>query len=284
MKSFYAILKLSPNIATEDSVAIGVLLFDGCKFRYHFSEQKKRVAFKLLGDKNVNVNFLLNQIVEKCKMINSDKDEVKLFYKFDKLSEISHFEYLSKYSNGLIQFSKPKPLYEEIDDLAFDKFVQFLFSESIFKNDTEKLDSLSLSRKIIEKKLIRKIDQKVHTHYKFKPELFPSIYFSYEMDCIGINGALIGAKSLSFDKSVQSIDKKISHYFTLLSSLSSKYNKSLKDNNFYLISEEPKDLGSKEHKLWESIHYNELISVIHPEESDKVADLIIDKKATKFLD
>lgn len=160
----------------------------------------------------------------------------------------------------------------------------FLFNEPVHK--ALKLDdtsSLNLSKGLIERKLISKVNKNVHTNYKFIPEVFPSIYFSYEMDCIGLNGSLIGAKSLSFEKSVQSLDKDISHYFTLISSLSSKYNKSLKDNSFYLISEEPGMIGSKEHKLWESVGLNELISVIHLEESNKVADKIIEKKAAKFL-
>lgn len=284
MKSFYSILKLSPNIATEDSVAIGMLLFDGEKFRYYFSDKKKRLANNLLDDKNVNLNFIVNQVIEKCNSINSDKEELKFFYKFDRLSDISYFDYLSNYSNGLIQFSKPKGLYEEINDSAFEKLINFLFKEPIHKSFMIADNEFTLSRNIIERKLINKVDKKVHTHYRFKPEVFPSIYFSYEMDCIGLNGSLIGAKSLSFDKSLQVIDKDISHYFTLISSLTSKYNKSLKDNNFYLISEEPEKVGSKEHKLWESVRYNELISVIHPEESNKVADLIIEKKASKFLD
>lgn len=284
MKSFYSILKLSPNIATEDSVAIGILLFDGKKFRTFFSDKKKRLANNLLDDKNVNLNFIVNQIIEKCNAVNSDKEELKLFYKFDKLSEISYFDYLSNYSNGIIQFSKPKPLYEVMNDIAFEKLINFLFNESLYKNYLVASSELSLYRNVVERKLINKVDKKVHTHYKFKPEVFPSIYFSYEMDCIGLNGSLIGAKSLPFDKSAQSLDKDISHYFTLISSLTSKYNKSLKDNNFYLISEEPEKIGSKEHKLWESVRYNELISVIHPEESNKVADLILEKKATKFLE
>ena len=284
MKSFYSILKLSPNIATEDSVAIGLLLFDGKKFRTYFSDKKKRLANNLLDDKNVNLNFIVNQIIEKCNTVNSDKEELKLFYKFDKLSEISYFEYLSNYSNGIIQFSKPKPLYEEMNDIAFEKLINFLFNEPLNRNYLVASSELSLYRNIVEKKLINKVDKKVHTHYRFKPEVFPSIYFSYEMDCIGLNGSLIGAKSLPFDKSAQSLDKDISHYFTLISSLTSKYNKSLKDNNFYLISEEPEKIGSKEHKLWESVRYNELISVIHPEDSNKVADLIVEKKAAKFLD
>lgn len=285
MKSFYSILKLSPNIATEDSVAIGMLLFDGEKFRCFFSDKKKRLANKLLNDKNVNLNFIVSQIIEKCNAVNSDNEELKLFYKFDKLSEISYFDYLSNYSNGLIQFSKPKPLYEEMNDIAFERLINFLFNESLHKH-LKVDDSFHLLRslELIERNLINKVDKKVHTHYKFKPEAFPSIYFPYEMDCIGKNGSLIGAKSLSFDKSVQSLDKDISHYFTLITSLTRKYNKSLDKNDFYLISEEPEKVGSKEHKFWESVKYNPVIAVINPEESNKVADLILEKKATKFLD
>ena len=283
MKSFYSILKFSPNIATQDSIAIGMLLFDGDKFRYYFSDKKKRVAYNLLNDKNVNLNFIIDQIIEKCDSINDDKEELQLFYNFDRLTEISYFNYLSNYSNGLIQFSEPKGLYEKIDDSSFEKLVNFLFKEPIRKTHMES-DNFSKSRMIIEKKLIKRVAERVHTNYKFKPEIFPSIYFSYEMDCIGLNGSLIGAKSLSFEKTSQTIDNNISHYFTLISYLTSKYNKSLKDNNFYLISEEPKKIGSKEHKLWESVSYNELISVIDPEESNQVADLIIEKNAIKFLD
>ena len=284
MKNFYSILKLSPNIATQDSVAIGILLFDGEKFRYYFSDKKKRIANNLLDDKEVNVNFIVNQIIDNCNTINSDKEKLQIFYKYDKLSEISYFDYLSNYSNGLLQFSKPKAIFDKIDNVSFEKLIGFLFKEPLYKSLSYLSNDFIKSQEVIKKNLINKVNKKVHTHYKFKPETFQSIYFPYEMDCIGLNGSLIGAKSLSFDKSLPIIDKNISHYFTLISSLTSKYNKSLKDNNFYLISEEPKNIGSKEHKLWETIRYNELISVINPEESNKVADLILEKNATKFLD
>jgi hypothetical protein len=263
-----------------------MLLFDGKKFRCYFSEKKKKLANNLLDDKNVNLNFIFNQIAEKCDSINIDNKELQLFYKYTNLLDISYFNYLSNYSNGILQFSKPNLLYESIDDLGFEKLVNFLFKETPFKIDSNEIliDTFSLSKNVIEKKLLNKVAKIVHTNYRFKPELFPSIYFSFEMDCIGKNGSLIGAKSLSFDKSSQSIDKDVSHYFTLISSLTSKFNKSLKDNNFYLITEEPKSIASKEHKLWESVRLNELITVINPEESEVVAKLIISKKATKFLE
>jgi hydroxymethylpyrimidine pyrophosphatase-like HAD family hydrolase len=103
------------------------------------------------------------------------------------------------------------------------------------------------------------------------------------MDCIGKNGALIGAKSLGFDKSKTTLDKDVSHYFTLISILSNQYNMQLKDNSFYLIAREPSDIDSDNHKIWESVNNNNFISVIDPEQSDEVADKIIQKEATLFI-
>lgn len=283
MKSFYTILKLSSNIATDDSIAIGILMFNGEKFRYYFSDKKKGFAKRLLDNKNVNVNFLIDQIIDKCDAINSDNEELKLFYKYDKLSEISYFDYLSNYSNGLIQFSKPKLLFDKMDDKSFEKLVYFLFGESTDAGIIKTESNFDLSQNIIQKELIDKVDHKVHTHYKFTPELLPAIYFKYEIDCIGKNGFLVGAKSMSFDKSLTLIDKDISHYFTLISTLTNEFNQSLQENDFYLISEEPNIIGSKEHDLWVSVRNNSLISVIHPEESYIVAEVIFNNESTKFL-
>lgn len=282
MKNFYSILKLSPNIATEDSIAIGLLLFDGRNFKTYFSSSKKRLANKLLDDKNLNLEFIIEQIIKKCDELNKDKEDSQLFHKSERFHDISYFDYLSKYSNGIIQLSKPNVLYNKVDENEFNKLIEFLFNEPVSALSPVS-NAFNRSREIIEKKLINKVQNKVHTNYRFTPELFPSIYFNYNMDCIGLNGSLVGAKSLFFDKSIQTLDKNISHYFTLISSLSSKFNKSLQDNSFYLISEEPKDVDSKEHKLWESIKLNEIIKVIDPEESGQVVDAIMDKDAAKFL-
>ncbi|MXV38917.1 DUF3037 domain-containing protein [Flavobacteriaceae bacterium Ap0902] len=284
MRSFYSIIKLSPNIATEDSIAIGMLLYDGEKFLYFFSDKKEKLAKKLLTNVEVNLDFILNQIRNKLDYINNDKTELKTFYKYDNLSDVKYFEYLSNYSNGLLQFSKPKIIFNEIDNDFFENLVRFFFKEDIHNEGSPELSKNNSIYDLVWNKLIVKVAEKVHTNYKFKPKTFPSIFFNYELDCIGLNGSLIGAKTLDFDKSTATLDKNISHYFTLISSLTAKYNQSLDDNNFFLISEEPVEIGSKAHQLWESVNYNNLISILPPEDSDKVADLILEKKASKFLD
>jgi len=79
MKSFYSILKLSPNIATEDSITINLLLFNDEKFRTYFSSSKKRLTNKLLDDKNLNLKFIIQQILEKCEELNKDKKDSQFF-------------------------------------------------------------------------------------------------------------------------------------------------------------------------------------------------------------
>ena len=283
MKKFYTIIKLAPNKAAGDTVAIGMLLFDGSKLKYYISDKKKNIALKLLNDKNIDIDFFLKQITNKCDVINNDIDESNLFNKYDKISDVSYINYLSNYSNGLLQFSKPNIFFDEVDDLKFNNLINLFFNETTIKNEILIHNEINYEL-IVQNQLIDKVNNKIHTNYKFTPTNLNSIYFPFEMDCIGLNGSLIGAKSMSFEKSKTTLDKNLSHYFTLISTLSRKYNKSLKDNKFFLITEEPTEINSEEHNVWESIIKNELVTLIHPEQSNIVANLVFEKNAGKFLE
>lgn len=281
MKPFYSLVNLSPSIATNDQVAIGMVLFNGSTFESYFSNRKKKAAYALLNDKNVNLNFIIKQIKEKCTSLNEELKDARLFNVVKQFTDGSYFNYLNSYSNGILQFSKPNLLSEKNGLVELEKMISFLFNETLLREVPEITQSNFNVQ--IEEKLIRRVEQKVHTHYKFNNANLPSIFFSYELDCIGQNGALIGAKSLSFDKSFDTLEKTVSHYYALISTLSANYNKNLLDNKFFLIVKEPESNSSKEHKLWESVKTNKVIAVVEPEESNQVADLIEQKKAGKFL-
>lgn len=282
MKKFYTIIQLAPNKAAGDNVAIGMLLFDGYKLRHYISDKKKSIALKLLIDKQVDIDFFIKQITNKCHIINNDIEERNLFNKYDKITDASYISYLSNYSNGLIRFSKPTIFFDDVDDLRFEALIKLFFNESTIKYDKISQSETNVDD-IIQSKLIDRVSDKIHTNYRFSPTNFDSIYFPFEMDCIGINGSLIGAKSMSFDKTKTTLDKNLSHYFTLISTLSRKYNKSLKDNKFYLIADEPSDIASEEHNVWESVNKNNLVTIVAPEQSNIIADLVFEKEARKFL-
>lgn len=283
MKNFYTIIYLSPNKVSGDTVAIGMLLFDGKKFKYYISEKKKNIALKLFKSKNVDVDFFLKQITNKCDSINSDINESNLFNKYEKISDLSYISYLSKYSNGILQFSKPTIFFDVVDDMKFSSLIHLFFEESVYEYDLLAIKENNYDL-IIQNKLIEKVSNRIHTNYKFTPKNLDSIYFPFEMDCIGLNGSLVGAKSLSFELTKMTIDKNLSHYFTLISMLSSKYNKPLEDNTFYLLSAEPSEIESEEHKMWESVSNNKLVEIIHPEQSNIVVEKVYERNAGKFLE
>lgn len=283
MKKFYSIVKLSPHVVTEDSVAIGIVFFDGNDFRTYFSQHKIKVAVKLNRSLSVNIKQITQDITLKCEQLNQNNSKDLLINEAQSYEQPSYFHYLSRYANGLIQFSSPNAFVGEMNDRLFSKFILNLFNDDIELKEEKKINVESKHKTIIEKNLIRLVENKIHTYYNFNPTTAEDIYFSLEMDCIGKNGALIGAKSLSFEKSRATIDTHLSHYFALIVTLSNRYDLNPRENSFYMISEEPKIVGSSTHKIWEVVKKHELIKMIHPEEAGLVANHILEKKATTFL-
>lgn len=281
MKQFYTIVKFIPIKATKDSIAIGLLYFDGIRFSFYVSDNKMKIVNKLIDKETINIDLIINQFKKKLNLL---VDPINNEFDFgnNPINE-SYLSYLNKYSNGFISFSEPIYLSNNFVPSDFENLVSYLFpndnntkKEVVIQSKFEKL------KKLINKKLIKRVEDKVYTNFVFNKEILPTIYFNYEVDCIGLNGAFIGAKAIDFEKSYQTIDKEVSHYYTLISSLVGKRNLSLEKNNFYLISDEPKNMLSREYSLWDSVNKNEIIKVINPEESDKIADLIEEKNAKTF--
>ena len=282
MRSFYSIIQISPNIAAGDKLAVGLIYFDGSQFQIYFSKNKRQIAERLIANKNVNVKSILDQFTRKTDQLNSNLENKELLFEnSSQWTNSNYFNYLSSYSNGLIQFSQPKSYLSTGNDKEFDGLVEMLLNERI--EQSINVQDYSEIRSTIENKLIKRVSNKVHTHYKFDHESFPSLHFNYELDCIGKNGSLIGAKSFEFDQSEQTIKGKMSNYYALILMLSSKHHQNIETNNFYLISSEPKSSSSAEHELWETAVRNELIQVLDPEQADKVADTIEENNAQKFL-
>ncbi len=283
MNTFYSIIKISPNNVAGDNIAIGIALFDGEKIRHYFSERKRKIASKLLEGNSFDLSFVIKQFIYRFDEINKEKEDLVLFSKYNKFNDSGYFEYLNKYSHGLVQFSQPFMVNDEIDDFKFSKIVDLVFNEPLYETLSLVEDKPSIERARVYQELIVPVQEKVHTNYRFTKSNLPSIYFPFEMECIGLNGSLIGAKHLPFDKTRQTLDVNLGHYFTIISTLSNIYNKRLKDNEFFLISDEPTDIKSQEHQVWESVNSNELIKVIPSEKAGDVANRILEKKAHKFL-
>lgn len=284
MQTFYTIIKIASNSMTNDCLSIGLLVCDGNKYWLQFSDDKKNAAKRLMDENVESVDFVVKQItlyIEKVnKQISNTKKEL---FPLNTLLTSDYFNYLSKYANGLLRFSKPSFLNDNISSEKFNKLFALLIDKNVNQIQKIKDTSNDLFFSTINKNLIKKVEKKIHTKININATLLPTLYFQFDMDCIGLNGTFIGAKSIPFTKSITTLDKDISHYIALISLLSTSYNKDVRNNNFYLIANEPTIIKSPEHSTWENIQNNPLFKVINTEQVNDVVEKVVETKATTFF-
>lgn len=287
MKSFYTLIKVRTNQLSGDSLTIGVVVFNEFKFKVQFSKQKISTAKSLVDIESKFFDLIIKEIKQNLESSNKDFDSYKngllnVDYKFNDL----YFDYVSRYSNGIIEFTTPKFIALKNTENEFSKIFSMFVDKSIFSED------LNSEKKIIEENfhkriktnLIDRVEEKVHTNIKLDNDIIPTLINTFELDCVGKNGVLIGAKSISFNQSKDTIHKNLNTYISIIAHLSKKYHKGLDVNQFFLIADEPK-VNTDEYRLWNSIRKeDDIIKVKTSEESTSIAELILSKKASTFIE
>lgn len=284
METFYTIIKIAPNTIAGDSLSIGLLLRDGNRFWLHFSPEKKTIARQLLGSKGDIVDFTVKQIQQKVHETNELlKTEANSLFGITQLLTSDRFNYISTYSNGIIRFTEPAFLNDKINEEKFVKLFQLLIDKTYQKEKPEVDLREEKFKTTVQNKLIKRVQNKVHTNLELTPEKLPGLYFNFNIECLGKNGAFVGAKVIPFNKRNETIDKELSHYLGLITTLGLKYAERKGQDKFYIIGDEPTDINSREHRTWENIKNNPAVTLLYAEESDKVAEDIEKTNATQFL-
>ena len=286
MKSFYSLIKIAPNALSDDNLTIGIVLSDVNGFRFKFSKEKKQISKSLVSVDNSIIDFLELEIEKKIfeTNLNFKKSKSELFDFGQNLSS-SYFDYLSKYSNGILKFSKPNYIANDLDDSQFIELYK-LFVDSTDESVQKKIKSIDkVFYDKINANLIERIKDRVHINFKFDSNLIPTIT-TFDIDCIGLNGAFVGAKSLPFTQSKDVLQKSIQTYISVIAHLSKQNDKNLADNNFFLIADSPVSTkNTTELKFWNQLYHNEsLFKLIPSDESELVAEIIEKRDAHKFLE
>jgi hypothetical protein len=284
MKSFYNIIKIATNATSGESVAVGLFVYSGNKYFVQFSDNKKKIAKMLMESGSELVDYLSKQITQKTEELNQIlSDDKSRLFKTTSLINSNYFNYLNKYSNNVLQFSSSYIIIDKLEEGAFQKLFASLIDSSEILTTVKDNDQAIQFYDRINKNLIEPVKDKVHTNIRLNKMVIPSLYFNYEMDCLGMNGVFIGAKSIDFNSSNYNIDKEVSRYFQVSMLLAKNYQKDKKENNFYIIGDEPNSNSSKNHKIWESINKQKIFKIIHSEESNIIAYKIEETAAHTFL-
>lgn len=284
MNTFYNIIKVARDASQNDSVSIGLLAFSNAKYYLKFSNRKIKIAKSLISESSEIVDFFQSQLTSRIESLNREinSDDLKLF--FDKsIYSAGFFDYLSRYSNNLIQFSKSNFVSSELKQDDFEKLFYLLIGDDLHTT-LQAFSKWEEFENRIQTKLIDQVKEKVHVYAKLTEKVIPSLYFVYDLDCIGINGVITAAKSIDFNRNEMTIDRNIGHYFQVATLLAKNYSRDKIDNNFYLIVDEPANINSKAHQIWTKLRKQKQFEVIHSEESGLVADKIRETNAHRFLE
>jgi hypothetical protein len=282
MKAFYTIIKIAPNSAVGDTVSIGLLLFQNNKFWLKFSEEKKQISKRLINNNPETVDFVTKKISQQIKKLNGQF--IQSEKEFFQINNVINFNYLSAYCNGVLQFSNPLLLNDIINPQKFEKLFELLIDNSHQPSKKGKDKISDTLYDAVDRMLIKKVNRQIHTNINITAKILPSMYFQYEMDCIGMNGTLVGAKLIPFDRTQVSLDKDISHYIALISLLSTHYKKDVTKNHFFVIADEPLSVKSPEHKTFVDIQKNPLFKVVPSTKIAEIAKDIKKSKAKRFLE
>jgi hypothetical protein len=288
MDSFYVILSVSPGHSANDLVSVGMITWANGRFQYCVSWRKLKLVQGLFTTSYSGLKWSIDQITSQLDAENTQLQNpaAELAARFGE----SYFEYLARYANGLVRFSAPKRLHFPLIAGSLDAF----FAKTV-DADWEATGVVGIEpaphryskeqfRTQINDALILPLSPTIHTHYHASPEKFPELFFNVEIDCIGKNGVLYAAKALDFENvSSETQDRNICHYILLIDVLEKRYASAAGKNRFFIIADEPREIGSPLHRQWEAIQKLGKAEVVPLEATASVTNLILESKATKFF-
>jgi hypothetical protein len=288
--SFYTLLRVVPNPASGEAVVVGLVLFDGERHTIRVSMRRKlRLAIMLAPQAAAAIRFGVRQLEGRVEQDTAARrlalvtgeapDSTKLIHQTD-------WEYLSKYMNGLVQVDAPQAvmLFAGEEPLTvFNQLYETLVSADELSKRERKTQELV---KMPVRTLIQRVKTQVHTNVVLTPKLLPDLFFNLRLDCVGMNGSLIGAHSLPLEQlSIDTLQQHYNECWIALKSLNQHYKpKNPAHNKIYLLADEPDPIADADkHKFWQAIQGEETLRVLRTDEAELVADQIERTGATKFL-
>ncbi|NNF35646.1 MAG: hypothetical protein HKN68_16180 [Saprospiraceae bacterium] len=275
MSYHYSILKISINQDLEDTISIGLLLLSKDRYWFKYSQDRLKYLKPFLGVHHAAIVKVLNIISRKINSIEGF--QLDLYSPIDDYFNEEFLQHLSKQHIGMVRFSNPEPIVlTSVNQEVFDGVYKSLIGEE----EKRKIRRKNPEKKIIERKLIKPLVGKVHTHIKLDGSSIPELYFRYDLEACGRNDHIFLVKYLDFNQTPPTLDMKIMRLL-FLSRLMSQVFKT--KTRVFVIASEPPIQNHKRHQLYKFVARNELLEIKTPDECPQVAALFAEAEMRKFI-
>lgn len=280
MKTIYSILYITINAALDEKVSIGILMTDGETVLFRYSSEKL-LAIKGLMD-NDRYNFIksyLRSIDDKLNLELKQNYKGNLDFQFNSKNIYSegYINYLSNYSNNIIQFSSSKNISVDLNKENFKK----LFERYIFSYPEEIVINQDLDiYKVVKSDLFPKIESRVNLNFTLTSQDFENLFAPIEVDFIGINGIPVAGQTIDFEKKHYFLENDVTRFVSLTKAIELEGN----DNGkYYIIGREPQSKSDKNHHLWEQIRDSDFLEFVDVEDVESVHQYIKNHNVRPFF-
>ncbi len=271
----YSILKVALNQDLDDTISIGLLLLAQDRYWFKYSQDRLKYIKPIIGPGHDALIKLLKIITRKINTVEGFQLDL-----YNDLNEFFSEDFLKQLSNqhkGMLRFSKPEPIVlTSINTKVFDG----LFKSIIGEESRKKRRKTNPEKATVERKLIKPLIKKVHTHIKLDGNNISDLYFRYDLEAIGKNGDVYLAKYLDFSLTPPTLEMKIMRLLFLNRLIRQSYRTKTR---VFAVATEPAMREPKKHKLYEFIARHEDLEVKAPDECPQIVGLFTQAEMRKFL-
>jgi hypothetical protein len=271
----YCILKVSVNQDLDDALSIGLLLLAEDRYWFKYSQDRVKYLRPFLGNQHDSLIKILKIINRKIETIEGF--QLDLYSDLNEFFSTEFMDQLHQQHIGMLRFSEPRPIVlTSVNKKLFDDLYNSIIGEDVKKRRRRK----NPEKAIIERKLIKPLSNRVHTHITLDGKNIPELYFRYELEVIGKDDQIFMVKYLDFNQTPPTLDMKIMRLLFLSRLLSQVYRTKVR---VFVIASEPPMAKHKQHELYDFIIRNETLEIKTPDECPLVATLFAEPEMRKFI-
>lgn len=269
MKTFYSILSINIRPEISERLSVGLIMIFGEKVFFRYSASKLSVIQKLtnkdIHKATQNYLKLVETSVHSNKAIYSNIDllDLKVESKYDRLFSEQYIEYLSKYNNNLVSFSRPNFVELEATDRLFD----VLYSKFIGNFHDEK-----------EQEPIKQIERfkkqyfpKVKTYFNIEQEInsnqFSGLITPVKIDLMGKNEIEVFGQSIDFEKKGYSVEYNIGNLLQI--------KRALPNAKQFVIGCEPDRTFEVNHRIWNNVRQTSEFEYVDVSEVERITEYAV---------
>ena len=263
MKTFYSILSAVINPSTGEKISVGLLLSDGNRSEFSFSDNRLSLLNGLL-DKETRrfIRQYLKTIENVIEKIDINEMQTSIFEETGKNVIVNepYISYLNVYNQNVIAFSKPVSIDVPVNDQIFSAlFGKFIDHETTPKTNIRK-NILIVKTEFL---------PRVKPYYSIEKELstseYPNLILPVTIDLFGKNEDFVIGQFFDLEKNVNFIKNDYFDY--------QQVKETIKTGKRFAISSEPeKNKYPQQHYFWNEIRNQPEITYVDINELEIIED------------